>query len=147
MTTTIITDPCPRCEGCGKLANSDDQEPWTFWENLPVKSAAAVIMGLVKPVPCYACQGSGNATATLPVLLRKAVINQGQTRVHHTLIAVLDTHPLERHGQRDVCGSCRDTGEEPVDYPCETIRVIAAGLQIERAVLPVELTGAKAEPA
>lgn len=53
--------PCAKCEGCGKVANSDDQEPWTYWENLPLKNALAVTLGFVKPVDCPACGGSGKA--------------------------------------------------------------------------------------
>lgn len=55
------TKKCLRCNGCGRIANSDDGEPWTMWETLPVKSAAAVIMGLVRPIPCPACNGTGKA--------------------------------------------------------------------------------------
>jgi hypothetical protein len=55
---------CDRCEGCGYVANSDDAEPWTAWANLPMQSAIAVQMGLVKPVPCPECDGSGDAIAT-----------------------------------------------------------------------------------
>ena len=51
---------CPRCEGCGKLADTEDREPWTDWTSLPVASATALLMGLVKPVDCDECQGSGN---------------------------------------------------------------------------------------
>lgn len=51
--------PCSKCEGCGKVANSDDQEPWTYWENLPLKTAMAVTLGLVQPVDCPLCGGSG----------------------------------------------------------------------------------------
>jgi len=54
--------PCPKCDGCGRVANSDDQEPWTVWENLPLKSAAAVLIGLVRPIPCPVCHGSGSVT-------------------------------------------------------------------------------------
>jgi hypothetical protein len=51
--------PCPRCEGCGRIADSDEGEPWTFWMNLPLKSALAVTLGLVKPVACPQCDGDG----------------------------------------------------------------------------------------
>ena len=50
---------CERCDGCGKIANDDEGTPWSFWENLPVKSAGAMLMGLVKPLPCPECGGSG----------------------------------------------------------------------------------------
>jgi len=54
--------PCHRCDGCGQLADSDDREPWSVWMNLPLQSAWAVIIGLVKPVPCDDCDGTGQAT-------------------------------------------------------------------------------------
>ena len=50
---------CGKCDGCGKVADTDDQEPWTAWLNLPLGSSAAVVMGLVKPIPCPTCEGSG----------------------------------------------------------------------------------------
>ena len=51
--------PCQRCDGCGQLANSDEREPWSVWLALPLQSAVAVTMGLVKPEPCDECGGSG----------------------------------------------------------------------------------------
>jgi len=54
---------CPKCEGCGKIANTDDQEPWTYWEELPPSAKVAVQMGLVHPVPCPACNGTGKIGA------------------------------------------------------------------------------------
>jgi hypothetical protein len=53
--------PCQRCDGCGRLADTDAREPWSAWENLPVKSAFAVIVGAVRPVPCDVCGGTGRA--------------------------------------------------------------------------------------
>lgn len=50
---------CQRCEGCGKIANDEDGTPWTQWENLPVKNAVAVIVGIIKPIPCPQCGGTG----------------------------------------------------------------------------------------
>lgn len=52
---------CQRCRGCGQLADSDDREPWTDWTSLPLQSSAAVLMGLVKPIPCDGCGGTGYA--------------------------------------------------------------------------------------
>lgn len=54
-----MSEKCRSCRGCGKLANTADAEPWSMWEDLPVKSAAAVLLGWVKPVTCPACNGSG----------------------------------------------------------------------------------------
>lgn len=50
---------CHRCEGCGQVANSDDEEPWTRWASLPPGSDLAVKMGIVKPKPCPRCFGAG----------------------------------------------------------------------------------------
>lgn len=50
---------CPQCWGCGEVANSKDQEAWILWANLPVKSAAAVTLGLVTPIECPECGGTG----------------------------------------------------------------------------------------
>jgi len=52
---------CPKCDGCGKVATDDDQTPWSHWTSLPHASSAAVLMGLVKPVPCPDCGGTGKA--------------------------------------------------------------------------------------
>ncbi len=49
---------CTKCNGEGRVADSDDQEPWSDWENLPPGSDLAVQMGLVKPIPCPECGGS-----------------------------------------------------------------------------------------
>lgn len=57
---TAPLKPCPRCEGCGQLADSDDREPWSAWLSLPLRSSAAVLLGAVKPVPCDVCNGSGS---------------------------------------------------------------------------------------
>jgi hypothetical protein len=56
-----MAEKCSKCDGCGKIANDDDQSPWTFWEQLPPGSDIAVRMGLVKPIACPKCGGSGEA--------------------------------------------------------------------------------------
>lgn len=52
---------CGTCDGCGKVADDADRTPWSVWESLPVRSAGAVMLGLVKPVACPDCGGSGEA--------------------------------------------------------------------------------------
>lgn len=61
--TTAAPEPmaCWKCNGCGQIANTDRQEPWTAWEQLPVRSAMAVVLGLVRPVLCPVCDGTGAA--------------------------------------------------------------------------------------
>jgi len=48
-------DVCATCAGYGQVANTEHQEPWTAWANLPPGSDAAVRMRLVKPIPCPTC--------------------------------------------------------------------------------------------
>jgi len=51
----VARKDCPKCGGCGQVANTDDQEPWTVWAELPVQSALAVVLGIVRPIPCPKC--------------------------------------------------------------------------------------------
>ena len=55
-----MSDECTQCRGCGKVANSDKQEAWTYWTELPPGSDLAVRTGLIKPITCPRCGGSGN---------------------------------------------------------------------------------------
>lgn len=55
------TTQCPECAGCGQIANDDDRTPWKYWAELPPPSNLAVLMGVVQPVTCDACQGTGKA--------------------------------------------------------------------------------------
>ena len=50
---------CPRCLGCGRIADSEEGEPWEMWEALPPGSNLAVRLGLVKPITCPECDGTG----------------------------------------------------------------------------------------
>lgn len=54
---------CPSCDGCGKVANTEEREPWTAWMSLPVGSAIAVVMGIVRPITCQRCSGTGKVSA------------------------------------------------------------------------------------
>ena len=55
--------PCKTCDGCGKVANDGENTAWTMWASLPLKSALAVTMGFVKPIPCPDCYGLGDIEA------------------------------------------------------------------------------------
>ena len=50
---------CPKCEGCGQIANDEEGTPWKVWLDLPLKSSGAVLAGIVKPVLCPVCNGKG----------------------------------------------------------------------------------------
>jgi hypothetical protein len=50
---------CGRCVGCGQIANDTDGTPWIYWMGLPIQNSQAVIVGLVKPLPCPKCGGTG----------------------------------------------------------------------------------------
>lgn len=50
---------CLKCHGEGRVANSDDMEPWSAWESLPPGSDLAVRMGIVQPIDCPDCKGAG----------------------------------------------------------------------------------------
>lgn len=53
-----MTDTRTRCDGCGQVADTEYGEPWSYWMQLPVQSASAVLMGILKPIPCPVCGGS-----------------------------------------------------------------------------------------
>lgn len=54
-----LTVPCQRCRGCGQIANDNDGTPWSAWLDLPLRSAVAVVAGIVKPLSCPTCNGAG----------------------------------------------------------------------------------------
>ena len=54
-----MTNPCEGCDGCGQIANTDDREPWSMWEGLPEASKVAIRLGIVRPIPCPYCHGTG----------------------------------------------------------------------------------------
>ena len=62
MSDVIDPRKCLKCRGCGKVANSEDQTAWVYWEELPAGSDLAVRAGLVQPIPCPKCGGTGQAT-------------------------------------------------------------------------------------
>lgn len=54
-----MSERCLRCWGCGKIASSEKGEPWVYWQELPLKSALAVVTGAVHPISCPDCGGTG----------------------------------------------------------------------------------------
>lgn len=63
MEHLVTIDPtkpeCERCDGCGKIGSDATGAPWTFWQSLKPGEDIAVRMGLVRPLPCPVCEGTG----------------------------------------------------------------------------------------
>ena len=49
---------CRLCEGW-KRVNSEEELSWKYWAQLPPGSDLAVQLGLVRPVECPRCKGTG----------------------------------------------------------------------------------------
>lgn len=62
MNTIRLSNPgnCKRCGGCTYIATDDYGTPWIFWASLPPGSDLSIKMGLVKPIPCPDCGGTGD---------------------------------------------------------------------------------------
>lgn len=52
-------DACPKCLGWKRIANDDEQTPWKHWAELPTPSNLSVVLGLVYPIECPVCHGTG----------------------------------------------------------------------------------------
>jgi DnaJ-class molecular chaperone len=52
-------EECQRCLGGGRIANSEAGEAWKYWQELPPGSDLAVRLGIVFPIDCPACNGTG----------------------------------------------------------------------------------------
>lgn len=50
---------CKRCLGWKRVANSDDGESWKYWAELAPPSNLAVQLGIVVPLVCPRCDGTG----------------------------------------------------------------------------------------
>jgi hypothetical protein len=59
---TTDNTKCPRCDGCGKISDGEHGEPWSVWMAMPLQSSAAVLFGIIKPIPCPACGGTGKTS-------------------------------------------------------------------------------------
>lgn len=53
------SDPCSRCLGWKYVANSDEGESWKYWAELPPPSNLAVMLGVIFPIECPRCKGTG----------------------------------------------------------------------------------------
>jgi hypothetical protein len=55
----IGPDACPKCLGSKRIANDDDQASWKHWAELPPPANLAVQLGIVYPIECPVCSGTG----------------------------------------------------------------------------------------
>lgn len=61
---------CTRCDGCKQVVDTTDHDPpnpnggdpWWQWAALKYPSNFGVVMGIVKPMTCPMCNGSGTTT-------------------------------------------------------------------------------------
>lgn len=62
MTAIVIyhgPDACQKCLGWKHIANDDAQTSWKHWAELPPPENLAVQLGMVFPIVCPRCKGSG----------------------------------------------------------------------------------------
>lgn len=52
-------DACQQCLGWKRVDNGRDRGSWKYWAELPAQSQVAIAMGLVGPIECPRCGGSG----------------------------------------------------------------------------------------
>lgn len=50
---------CGRCLGWKRVDDGDEGISWKYWAELPVQSRIAVTLGLVRPIVCPRCNGTG----------------------------------------------------------------------------------------
>ena len=51
-------DACQQCLGWKRIADPGG-ESWKYWDELPERSKIAVRIGLVEPILCPRCKGTG----------------------------------------------------------------------------------------
>lgn len=57
--TSFEHGPCPRCEGCGDLADNEFKTPWRAWQDLPIITSPTMRESDVEKVECSQCSGTG----------------------------------------------------------------------------------------
>lgn len=107
-------DACEKCLGWKRIANDDDQTPWKYWAELPPPSNLSVVLGLVYPIECPACHGTGRKAPAITdddVRTAIAVLNAyvaGTLALDNDILDELDT-------AIEVAFNAK-LGDEPGDY-------------------------------
>lgn len=52
-------DACKKCLGWKRIDDGDEGLSWKYWAELPSPSNIAIQMGIVKPIECPRCHGTG----------------------------------------------------------------------------------------
>lgn len=50
---------CERCLGWKRIDDGDEGVSWKYWAELPTPSNIAIQLGIVKPITCPHCNGTG----------------------------------------------------------------------------------------
>lgn len=109
---------CPRCWGDGRIASGEEGAPWPTWLDLPLKSATAVIAGIVKPIPCPICGGSGSKERDVDLIASleegDIALEKANARIKElerelagvTAMEAAATEKLHHEYLRDPCAGC-----------------------------------------
>ena len=57
---------CSQCLGYKRVANTDEHESWKYWDELPASARLAVDLGIVCPIECPKCKGTGEGSNETP---------------------------------------------------------------------------------
>lgn len=61
-------DACPHCLGWKRIASGEEGASWKHWAELPSPEDLAVRLGVVYPIECPSCKGTGIARPTIVCL-------------------------------------------------------------------------------
>lgn len=90
--STLTLENCTRCDGCGRIADCETGEPWTAWQDLPPGGDLAVRAGIVKPIPCPDCSGSGRCPKLLARLHQQDLAIERQKELLESTLAQSESH-------------------------------------------------------
>lgn len=131
-----MLETCETCEGCGKLANTKDREPWSRWLQLPVRSAVALQVGIVTPITCPDCQGAGKVQQQRFPIQRAGTVPWKEAEIAYRAYSSFFSkdQTLERLAQRGGFGigefCCLYVGKNPFSQHTE---------EIEKAIVVVAM--------